>query len=79
MRRWAALIVGTLVLAGCDSEPDFDDRFEAAQAEIEEKAQSIEADLEAAEDKRAGTTGQSAGRKPAHNTDAAGANPPTER
>ncbi|RDC61284.1 hypothetical protein HME9302_02505 [Alteripontixanthobacter maritimus] len=49
MRQVAVLLGFALVLSGCDSEPDFDERFEAAQAEIEEKAESIENDLEAAD------------------------------
>lgn len=30
---------------GCSSKPDFDDRFETAQTEIEQRAESIDKDL----------------------------------
>jgi len=45
MRGLALPTVCVLLLAACNDEPDFDERFEAAETEIEQTAQSIEQDL----------------------------------
>ena len=43
MRRIAALAL--LTLAACSSEPDFDERFEKAEAETRQLATEIDAEL----------------------------------
>ena len=50
MRIAASALV--LALCACRSEPDFDERYEAAQDTIEAKAESIDAELKAREKKR---------------------------
>ncbi|ARU15983.1 hypothetical protein [Croceicoccus marinus] len=47
MRRIAALAL--LMLAACNSEPDFDERFEKAEAETRQLATEIDAELAKAE------------------------------
>ena len=47
MRRIAALAL--LILAACNSEPDFDERFEKAEAETRQLATEIDAELAKAE------------------------------
>ncbi|NVD44550.1 hypothetical protein [Qipengyuania atrilutea] len=48
MRRAGVMLTLLLALAGCKSEPDFDERYEKAQKEIEQTAREIERDLEKA-------------------------------
>lgn len=51
-----AVAAPLLLLGGCSDEPDFDERYEAAREEIETKAQSIDAELEATKAEPKGTT-----------------------
>ena len=48
MRPVAVSLVLLLALGGCKSEPDFDERYEKAQKDIERTAREIERDLEKA-------------------------------
>jgi len=43
MRRLAILALAALTLAACHSEPDFDERYDAASKKIREKAADIDA------------------------------------
>ena len=52
MRR-AAILLLPLVLAACEKEPSFEDRFDKASAEIEARAKAMDADIAEA-DKAAG-------------------------
>ena len=54
MRFAASALV--LALCACRSEPDFDERYEAAQDTIEAKAESIDAELKEREKKRPAPT-----------------------
>ena len=49
--RFAAVAL-VLALCACRSEPEFDERYEAAQDTIEAKAESIDAELKARETKQ---------------------------
>lgn len=40
------LLVATIGVAACRQEPTFDERFDAAQEEVEETVRSIDRDLE---------------------------------
>ena len=40
------MILAALALGGCQSEPSFDERYEAAQETIEAKAKALDAELE---------------------------------
>lgn len=40
--RWMMLIIAPLALAGCQSEPEFDARFEKAEAEIAAKVKALD-------------------------------------
>jgi outer membrane murein-binding lipoprotein Lpp len=42
----APAILAPLLLAGCQSEPDFDERYERANQEIRAKAEALERELE---------------------------------
>ena len=48
MRTVAASLALLAALGGCRNEPDFDERFEKAQKDIEKTAREIERDLEKA-------------------------------
>ncbi|MBC7160119.1 MAG: hypothetical protein H5U21_08745 [Porphyrobacter sp.] len=44
----AALLLAAILLAGCRQEPDFDERYDKAQAAIRARAAAIDRDLAAA-------------------------------
>ncbi len=44
MRR--LLILSALLLSACRSEPSFDERYEVAQEQIEEKAKELDSELQ---------------------------------
>ena len=44
----AGLLLAAILLAGCRQEPDFDERYEKAQAAIRARAAAIDRDLAAA-------------------------------
>lgn len=72
MRR-AAILLPLLILGACQSEPDFEERFDKASAEIEGRAKAMDADIAEA-DKAAGA-GKEASVK-ALPSDAPPSNPP---
>lgn len=47
MRRAVFLL---LLLAGCDKEPDFEERYDKAAEEIEARARAMDADIAKSED-----------------------------
>ncbi len=47
MRRTVAVCTLALLLAGCHKEPDFNERFDKAQHELEASAKSIDRDIAA--------------------------------
>ena len=49
--RPAALLAAAVLLAGCRQEPDFDERYDKAEAAIRARAAAIDRDLAAAERK----------------------------
>lgn len=55
----AALLAVAALLAGCRQEPDFDERYDKAEAAIRARAAAIDRDLAAAErEARAGPAAQ---------------------
>ena len=48
MRALACLVL--IALSGCSSEPDFDERFEETQADIEARAKALDQELKKAPD-----------------------------
>lgn len=40
-----AIILGALLIAGCKREPDFDERYAAAQRQLEAKSAGIDRDI----------------------------------
>ena len=45
-QAWGILLAATLGVAACRQEPTFEERYDAAQDEVEETARSIDRDLE---------------------------------
>ena len=45
----AAVLLLPLLLAACQDEPKFDDRYDAAAKEIEARAKAMDADVKAAD------------------------------
>lgn len=45
MHRLMALSAAALLLAGCNSEPDFDERYADAEKRIQDKAAAMDRDL----------------------------------
>jgi len=48
MRHWVVVLFA-LALAGCKREPNFDERFDAAQARISKAAEAIDSEISASE------------------------------
>lgn len=44
MRR-AAVLLPLLLIAGCNKEPDFEERYDKATAEIEARAKAMDAEI----------------------------------
>lgn len=45
----AAVLLASLLLAACQDEPKFDERYDAAAKEIEARAKTMDADIAASE------------------------------
>ena len=59
----AALLLLPLLLAACEKEPKFEDRYDKAAKEIEARAKTMDADIAAA-DKAAKDAGEEASTNP---------------
>lgn len=68
-------IIAALLLAGCRSEPSFDERFDKASQEVEARARAMDKDVAAA-DRAAALTGDGAKVAAAKQSLPAAADPP---